>query len=159
MLQVKVRMNFRRHLICQIHKTKYTSVSYSAKLLLHEVQFRYLYSIKHWPNGLASQRKFAKPELAYGLAKGGQTDSQVGLQVAKSRKFHAYHSEMALDFFNLGPGTHISGPVGVPNDFYGSQNLSLVPEIICKLKIIFNYPFRQNRTRRGQKIITILGLV
>ena len=68
-------------------------------------------------------------------------------------------SEMALDFFNLGPGTHISGPVGVPNDFYGSQNLSLVPEIICKLKIIFNYPFRQNRTRRGQKIITILGLV
>ena len=25
----------------------------------------------------ASQRKFAKPELAYGLAKGGQTDSQV----------------------------------------------------------------------------------
>ena len=31
----------------------------------------------------ASQRKFAKPELAYGLAKGGQTDSQVGLQVAK----------------------------------------------------------------------------
>ena len=39
----------------------------------------------------ASQRKFAKAELAYGLAKGGQTDSQVGSQVAKSRKFHAYH--------------------------------------------------------------------
>ena len=35
----------------------------------------------------ASQRKFRKPELAYGLAKGGdQTDSQV----AKSRTFHAY---------------------------------------------------------------------
>ena len=38
--------------------------------------------LKPWPNGLASrasQRKFAKPELlAYGLAKGGQTDSQVG---------------------------------------------------------------------------------
>ena len=26
----------------------------------------------------------------YGLAKGGQTDSQVGSQVAKSHKFHAY---------------------------------------------------------------------
>ena len=38
----------------------------------------------------ASQRKFAKPELAYGLAKGGQTDSQGGSQVVKSR-FHAYH--------------------------------------------------------------------
>ena len=34
----------------------------------------------------ASWRKFAKPELAYGLAMGGQTDSQV----AKSRQFHAY---------------------------------------------------------------------
>ena len=39
----------------------------------------------------ASQCKFAKPELAYGLAKGGQTDLQVGSQVAKSHKFHAYH--------------------------------------------------------------------
>ena len=38
-----------------------------------------------------SQRKFAKPELAYGLVMGGQTDSQVGSQVTKSRKFHAYH--------------------------------------------------------------------
>ena len=37
----------------------------------------------------ANRRKFAKPELAYGLAKGG--DSQVGSQVAKSRKFHAYY--------------------------------------------------------------------
>ena len=36
----------------------------------------------------ASQRKFAKPELAYGLAKGGQTDSQVSSQVAKIRKLH-----------------------------------------------------------------------
>ena len=34
----------------------------------------------------ACQRKFVKPELA----KGGQTDSQVGSQVTKSRKFHAY---------------------------------------------------------------------
>ena len=42
---------------------------------------------KTWPtNELASQRKFAKPELEYGLAMGGQMDSQV----AKSRKFHAY---------------------------------------------------------------------
>ena len=30
----------------------------------------------------ASQRKFAKPELAYGLAMGGETDAQVGSQVA-----------------------------------------------------------------------------
>ena len=43
--------------------------------------------IKPWQTDLkvdASQRKFAKPEVAYGLAMGGQTDSQV----AKSRKFH-----------------------------------------------------------------------
>ena len=39
----------------------------------------------------ASQHKFAKIELAYRLAMGGQTDSPVGSQVAKSRKFHAYH--------------------------------------------------------------------
>ena len=38
----------------------------------------------------ASQHKFAKPELVYGLVKGGQTDSQVGSQVAKSGKFHAH---------------------------------------------------------------------
>ena len=44
----------------------------------------------------ASQRKFVKPELAYGLAMGGQTDSQVGSQVAESRKFHAYHWLMRL---------------------------------------------------------------
>ena len=31
-------------------------------------------------------RKFAKPELAYGLAMGGQTDSLVGSQVQVSRK-------------------------------------------------------------------------
>ena len=30
-----------------------------------------------WPYGFTSQRKFAKPELAYGLAKGVKTDSQV----------------------------------------------------------------------------------
>ena len=40
-------------------------------------------SVKPW-------RKFAKPELAYGLAMGVQTDSQVGAQVAERRKFHAY---------------------------------------------------------------------
>ena len=51
-----------------------------------------------WPNGLASQRKFAKPELAHGLVKGGQTDSQVGPQVTKSRKFHAYH--WLMRFYN-----------------------------------------------------------
>ena len=42
--------------------------------------------LKPCPNGLASRRKFAKPELAYGLAKGGQTDSQVGSQKKKSQK-------------------------------------------------------------------------
>ena len=46
----------------------------------------------------ARQRKFAKPELAYGLVKGGQTDSQVGAQVAKKRKFHAYH--WLMRFYN-----------------------------------------------------------
>ena len=45
-----------------------------------------------------SQRKFAKPELAYGLAMGGQTDSQVVSQVAKSRNFHAYH--WLMRFYN-----------------------------------------------------------
>ena len=35
----------------------------------------------------ASQRKFAKPELTYRLAKGGQTDSQVGSQVPKTVNF------------------------------------------------------------------------
>ena len=52
--------------------------------------------MKLWPNGLASQSKFAKPELAYRLVKGGQTDSQVDSQVTKSRKFHAYHWLMTL---------------------------------------------------------------
>ena len=54
--------------------------------------------LKPWPNGLASRHKFAKPELAYGLAKGGQTDSQVGLQVGENRTFHAYHWLMC--FYN-----------------------------------------------------------
>ena len=36
--------------------------------------------------------------LAYGLAKGGQTDSQVSSQVAKSRKFHAYN--WLMRFYN-----------------------------------------------------------
>ena len=54
--------------------------------------------LKPWPNGLACQRKFANPELAYGLAKGSQTDSQVGSQVAKSSKFHTYH--WLMRFYN-----------------------------------------------------------
>ena len=45
-----------------------------------------------------SQRKFAKPELAYGLAKGGQTDSQIGSQITESRKFHAY--DWLMRFYN-----------------------------------------------------------
>ena len=39
-----------------------------------------------------------KQNFTYGLAKGGQTDSQVGSQVAKSRKFHAYH--WLMRFYN-----------------------------------------------------------
>ena len=58
----------------------------------------YCPSFKPWPNGLASQRKFAKAEPAYGLAKDGQTDSQVGSQVAKNCKFHAYH--WLMRFYN-----------------------------------------------------------
>ena len=51
-----------------------------------------------WPNRPASQHKFAKAELAYGLAKGGQTDSQASSQVTKSHKFHAYH--WLMHFYN-----------------------------------------------------------
>ena len=48
-------------------------------------------NVKPWPNGLASRHKSTQvnARLAYGLAKGGQTDSQVGSQVAKRCKFHA----------------------------------------------------------------------
>ena len=49
---------------------------------------RYGFSFKPWPNGLANRHKFAKPELAYGLAMGGQTDLQKG---AQSRTFHTYN--------------------------------------------------------------------
>ena len=45
-----------------------------------------------------------KPQLAYGLARGGQTDSQVGSQVAKSRKFHAYNWLMTDYLSQLAPG-------------------------------------------------------
>ena len=62
------------------------------------MNFTIVIPIKPWPNGLTSQSKFAKPELVYGLAKGGLTDSQVGSQVAKSHKFHAYHWLMC--FYN-----------------------------------------------------------
>ena len=46
----------------------------------------------------ASQRKFAKPEIAYGLAK-------VGSQVAKSRKFHARLLAISLCRLALGGQT------------------------------------------------------
>ena len=59
---------------------------------------RFLSLLKPWSNGLASRRKFPKPELAYGLVKGGQTDLQVGSQVAKTRKFHVYH--WLVHFYN-----------------------------------------------------------
>ena len=45
-----------------------------------------------------SQCKFPKPELVCRLVRGGQTDSQVGSQVAKSRKFLAYN--WLMHFYN-----------------------------------------------------------
>ena len=67
---------------------------------IHHILAKQLFykCIKPWPNGLASRRKFAKVELAYKLAKGGQTDSQVGSQVVKSRTFHAY--DWLMRFYN-----------------------------------------------------------
>ena len=47
-----------------------------------------------WPNGLASRRKFPKAELDRTRTEQRQTDSQV----AKSRKFHAYH--WLIRFYN-----------------------------------------------------------
>ena len=63
--------------------------------------------VKPWPNGLASRRKSTKPELANGLTKGGQTDSQVGPQVAESRTFHVYNSRLrAINLSRLALGGH-----------------------------------------------------
>ena len=44
----------------------------------------FVVNIKPWPNGPASNRKWTQTELAYRLALGGQTNSQVSSQV------HAY---------------------------------------------------------------------
>ena len=66
------------HVYLRVFATAQAHTRYSGKL-----------GLKPWPNGLASRRKFAKPELAHGLAMGGQTDSQVGSQAAKSRKFQS----------------------------------------------------------------------
>ena len=66
--------------------------------------FRHGPSLKPWPNGLASQHKFVKPELANRLTKDGQTDSQVGSQVyasRKSRKFYVYKNELRSNCVNL----------------------------------------------------------
>ena len=73
---------------------------------------------------------FAKPELANGLAKGGQTDSQVGSQVAKSRKFHTYH--WLMRFYNNIFSTCdqlVPTCAGWPN---GKKNLRLLG---CKFKL------------------------
>ena len=43
--------------------------------------------LKPWPNGLASRPKFAKPELAYGLAKGGQTTRKSACKSQKNVHF------------------------------------------------------------------------
>ena len=50
-----------------------------------------------WPNRLAGRRKFAKPELAYGRAMGGQTDSQVGSQIHASPKIRKLHAGTCVD--------------------------------------------------------------
>ena len=62
------------------------------------------FTVKPWPNGLASRRKFAKPELAHGLAMGRQTDLQVHLHVAKNRM----HVQLTCDQL-------VSTCVGWPN--------------------------------------------
>ena len=62
----------------------------------------------------ASQRKFAKPELAYGLAMGGQTDSQVD---ASQRKFAK--PELAYGWPNGHPNRRKSTQVCKPELAYG----------------------------------------
>ena len=42
-----------------------------------------------------------KPELAYGLGMGGQTDSQVRSQVVKSRKFQTYTDDLRSTCIDL----------------------------------------------------------
>ena len=49
-------------------------------------RFKHIF-FKPWPNGLASQRKFAKPELAYGLAKGGQMTRKSACKSQKNINF------------------------------------------------------------------------
>ena len=46
----------------------------------------------------ASRRKFTKPELAYGLAMGGQTDFQVGFQVHASRNLRGLEGPFGQGF-------------------------------------------------------------
>ena len=57
------------------------------------MQILKIFNLKALAKRTRKSTQVCKPELAYGLAKGGQTDSQVGSQVhaiRKSRKFHAY---------------------------------------------------------------------
>ena len=60
-------------------------------ILLWNFSFVEIYSVrlsvlKPWSNGPASSRKWTQVELAYKLALGGQTDTQVSSQVHTSRK-------------------------------------------------------------------------
>ena len=71
-----------------------------------ELEIKYMSALKEkenaWPNVLARQRKFAKPELACGLAMGGQTSC--GSQVRatrKIRKFHAYTVDLRSSCVDL----------------------------------------------------------
>ena len=70
------------------------------------------FSVGASPNGLevgASQRKFAKPELAYGLVMDGQTDSQVGSHV------HTSHTNPSITHIEMTCDQLVSTCVGWPN--------------------------------------------
>ena len=78
----------------KLHEMQSCKLTFNSLIVCVWFVINWGYSLKPWRNGLASRRKFAKPELAYGLAKDGQMDSQVG----KKRKFHALHWLMC--FYN-----------------------------------------------------------
>ena len=54
-----------------------------------------VFNLKPWPNRLASRRKFAKPELACGLARGSQT--YLSARTFSQKAVHFTHIQMACD--------------------------------------------------------------
>ena len=92
------------------------------------------------PNGFASlrysQRKYEKPELAYGLSMGGQTDSQVGSQV--------YASLLAINLCRLALGgqtVKTSSVIVSPRKWVAKRNAGL--NAIRKRASIFLYNTRK----------------